>query len=429
MKKKILLPAALSVATVAAFLACSDTSSSLNLSGISSASADPGTSSATVVDPTQSSAATATSSATVINPTQSSASTGTSSAAVIDPTQSSAATATSSAAVVTSSSAGTTITSSTSAGSDISTYPVAAYSSLLASGGSGTGWSSRYWDACKPSCSWPGNVDTTSEATYQAGYRTTRNCNIHDIEIPTYTLAKAVQQYWIGYQGTNSACGSGSAGAFACTDMAPIEVNDTLSYGYVAGPGSTSAGACGKCYHIQFNGGNHANDIKATHKALKGKHMIVMQSNIGYDVEQGQFDLMVPGGGVGQYDALSTMVNGSSVTWGAKYGGFLTQCQSSLGYDNTVANYQSCVKDMCAAAFTGYPNLLRGCNWYADWYMAADNPTYNWEEVQCPQYLIDKYMSTINTTKTNHIIWKDDWSTYTGGALDTNSNCTATGCN
>ena len=61
--------------------------------------------------------------------------------------------------------------------------------------------------------------------------------------------------------------------------------------------------------------------------------------------------------------------------------------------------------------------------------MAADNPTYYWEEVQCPQYLIDKYMSTINTTKTNHIIWKDDWSTYTGGALDTNSNCTATGCN
>lgn len=426
MKKKILLPAALSVATVAAFLACSDTSSSLNLSGISSASADPGTSSAAVVDPTQSSASTGTSSAAVIDPTQSSAATATSSAGIVT---SSTATATSSAAVVTSSSAGTTVTSSTSAGSDISAYPVAAYSSLLASGGSGTGWSSRYWDACKPSCSWPGNVDTTSEATYQAGYRTTRNCNIHDIEIPTYTLAKAVQQYWIGYQGTNSACGSGSAGAFACTDMAPIEVNDTLSYGYVAGPGSTSAGACGKCYHIQFNGGNHANDIKATHKALKGKHMIVMQSNIGYDVEQGQFDLMVPGGGVGQYDALSTMVNGSSVNWGAQYGGFLTQCQSTLGYDNTVANYQSCVKDMCAAAFTGYPNLLRGCNWYADWYMAADNPTYNWEEVQCPQYLIDKYMSTINTTKTNHIIWKDDWSTYTGGALDTNSNCTATGCN
>lgn len=427
MKKKILLPATLSVAAAAVFFACGDTSSSLNLNGISSASVDPGTSSAAVVDPTQSSAATATSSATVVDPAQSSAATATSSAGTV--ITSSTATATSSAGtVITSSSASATVTSSTSAGSDISDYPVAAYKSLLASGGSGTGWSSRYWDACKPSCSWPGNVDTTSEATYQAGYRTTRNCNIHDIEIPTYTLAKAVQQYWIGYQGTNSACGSGSAGAFACTDMAPIEVNDTLSYGYVAGPGSTSAGACGKCYHIQFNGGNHANDVKATHKALAGKHMIVMQSNIGYDVEQGQFDLMVPGGGVGQYDALSTMVSGSSVNWGAQYGGFLTQCQSTLGYDNTVANYQSCVKDMCAAAFTGYPNLLRGCNWYADWYMAADNPTYYWEEVQCPQYLIDKYMSTINTTKTNHIIWKDDWSTYTGGALDTNSNCTATGC-
>ena len=75
--------------------------------------------------------------------------------------------------------------------------------------------------------------------------------------------------------------------------------------------------------------------------------------------------------------------------------------------------------DMCAAAFTGYGNLLKGCNWFADWYMAADNPTYNWEEIECPQYLIDKYKTTINTTKDTRIAWKDDWSTYTGGALDT----------
>ena len=86
--------------------------------------------------------------------------------------------------------------------------------------------------------------------------------------------------------------------------------------------------------------------------------MIVMASNIGYDVEEGQFDMMVPGGGVGLYDALSTMVSGSNVQWGAQYGGFLTYCQQSLGYDNTVAKYQECVKDMCAAAFTGYDNLL-----------------------------------------------------------------------
>ncbi len=324
------------------------------------------------------------------------------------------------------SSASTEISSSSASGfsgsgvMDPSGYEVPVLKSLLNNGA--TGWSSRYWDACKPHCSWPGNVDTTSEASYQAGLTTARNCNIHDVEIPTYTLSYNVQQYWMGYQGTTSACssdrGGGSNGAFVCTDMAPVAVNDTLSYGFVAAPGSGNAG-CGKCYHIQFNGGNHANDVKAAHKALAGKHMIVMASNIGYDVEEGQFDMMVPGGGVGLYDALSTMVSGSNVQWGAQFGGFLSYCQQSLGYDNTVAKYQECVKDMCAAAFTGYDNLLRGCNWFADWYMTADNPTYNWEEIECPQYLIDKYKTTINTTKETRIAWHDDWSTYTGGPLDT----------
>lgn len=360
---------------------------------------------------------------TVISGPTSSAATGdiTSSATMGDVTSSASGDIASS-----SSEAVETVSSSSTAGfsgsgvMDPSGYEVPVLNSLLNNGA--TGWSSRYWDACKPHCSWPGNVDTTSEATYQASYTTARNCNIHDVEIPTYTLSYNVQQYWMGYQGTTSACssdrGGGSSGAFACTDMAPVAVNDTLSYGFVAAPGSGNAG-CGKCYHIQFNGGNHANDVKATHKALAGKHMIVMASNIGYDVEEGQFDMMVPGGGVGLYDALSTMVSGSNVQWGAQYGGFLTYCQQSLGYDNTVAKYQECVKDMCAAAFTGYDNLLKGCNWFADWYMAADNPTYNWEEIECPQYLIDKYKTTINTTKDTRIAWKDDWSTYTGGALDT----------
>lgn len=311
---------------------------------------------------------------------------------------------------------------------DPSGYEVPVLNTLLNNGA--TGWSSRYWDACKPHCSWPGNVDTSSLAIFKQNYGAARNCNIHDYEIPAWTLSYNVQQYWKGYQGTTSACssdrGGGSGGAFACTDMAPVAVNDTLAYAYVAAPGSGNQG-CGKCYHIQFNGGNHDNNIKATHKALKGKHMIVMASNIGYDVENGQFDMMVPGGGVGLYDALSTMVSGSNVEWGAQYGGFLTYCQQSLGYDNTVAKYQSCIKDMCAAAFTGYDNLLNGCNWFADWYMAADNPTYNWEEIECPQYLIDKYSSTINTEIATDIKWQDNWSSYTGGELETQV-CNDTGC-
>ncbi|MCQ2063523.1 MAG: glycosyl hydrolase family 5 [Fibrobacter sp.] len=314
---------------------------------------------------------------------------------------------------------------------DIADYgePPAEYTKDISNNGK-KGWNSRYWDACKPHCAWisngqEGKTDTTSEESYQKGMTTTRNCNIHDVEVPTYTLGHAVQQYWFGYEGTNNACdGAGSKGTFACTDMAPIAVNENLSYAYVAGPGSSTT--CGKCFHLQYDGsfkdasGNNA--PKETHQALKGKHIIVMTSNIGHDVQDGQFDLMVPGGGVGAFDALSTQVNGAGINWGAGFGGFLTECQSKNGYDNKKEVYQQCVRDMCDAAFgnAGLPNLLRGCHWFADWYMAADNPTYNWEEVECPQYLLDHYLTRFNTTKDNNWRWHDDWSTYKeGDVLDT----------
>lgn len=306
--------------------------------------------------------------------------------------------------------------------------PPAEYTKDISNNGT-KGWNSRYWDACKPHCSWisngeEGKTDTTTQESYLKGMTTTRNCNIHDIEVPTFTLGHAVQQYWMGYEGTNSACGDAKEkGVFTCTDMAPIAVNENLSYAYVAGPGSATT--CGKCFHLQYDGGfkdlSANNKAKATHKALKGKHIVVMTSNIGHDVANGQFDLMVPGGGVGAFDALSVQVNGANVNWGAGFGGFLTECQSKLGYDNTLENYQTCVKDMCDAAFgnAGLPNLLRGCHWFADWYMAADNPTYQWEEVECPKYLLDHYLTTINTTKDNRYKWHDDWSTYKGEPLDT----------
>lgn len=299
------------------------------------------------------------------------------------------------------------------------------------------GWNTRYWDACKPHCSWisngeEGKTDTTTEESYQKGMTTARNCNIHDVEVPTFTLGSAVGTYWFGYEGTNNACQKGASGVFTCTDMAPIAVNDTLSYGYVAG---TAEGKCGKCYHLQYDGHfkdeMDTNKPKETHQALKGKHMIVMASNIGHDVggatgdlNAGQFDLMVPGGGVGAFDALSTQVNGAGINWGAGFGGFLTECQNGTkcGYESGKECYQTCIKEMCEAAFgnAGLPNLLRGCNWFADWYMAADNPTYYIEEVECPQYLIDHYMTRFNTTKDNNWKWHDDWSAYKqGDVLDT----------
>ncbi len=302
------------------------------------------------------------------------------------------------------------------------------------------GWNTRYWDACKPHCSWisdgqEGKTDTTTQESYVAGMTTTRNCNIHDVEVPTFTLAayvdgkQGLNPNWMGYTGTSSACGAAKEkGVFTCTDMAPIQVTENLSYGYVAG---TADGKCGKCYHLQYDGHfkneSQDNKPKATHQALKGKHMVVMASNIGHDVAggnpqlpAGQFDLMVPGGGVGNFDALSLQVGVARSDLGVNDGGFLSECQNKIGWDNTLEAYQECVLAKCELIFRDWPNMLRGCKWFAEWYMAADNPTYYIEEVECPQYLIDHYMTTLNPTKDSRYEWHDDWSTFKkGDVLDT----------
>ena len=322
---------------------------------------------------------------------------------------------------------------------DIKNYPVPTLKNILGNGTSG--WNTRYWDACKPHCSQTstdgeeGKPKITSQEVYEASHYTARVCNINDIEIPTFTYSKGLERYWVGIQNTPNACQEAdpaSGGGFTCTDMAPVAVNDTLAYAFVAGSDATTS--CGKCFHLQYDGSFHdasaSNGAKETHKALKGKHIIVMASNIGHDVKPGQFDLMVPGGGPGIFNALQLQITKPGIEWGATYGGFLTYCQNGekCGYDGTLDCYQSCIKDMCDAAFADskYPNLLRGCHWFADWYMAADNPTYQWEEVDCPQYLIDKYSTTISTSIETKILFQSDWSKYTGGDFITTDACSNT---
>ena len=362
-----------------------------------------------------------------------------------DPTSSGAVNPGSSGSVVPGSSADEIIESSSSVKNvgnpeeDIKNYPVPTLKNILGNGTSG--WNTRYWDACKAHCSQTstdgaeGKPKINTQEEYAASHYTARVCNINDIEIPTFTYSKGLERYWIGIQNTPNACQEAdpaSGGGFTCTDMAPVAVNDTLAYAFVAGSDATTS--CGKCFHLQYDGsfkdadGNNA--PKATHKALKGKHIIVMASNIGHDVKPGQFDLMVPGGGPGIFNALQLQITKPGIEWGATYGGFLTYCQNGqkCGYDGTLDCYQTCVKEMCDAAFgdSKYPNLLRGCHWFADWFMAADNPTYQWEEVECPQYLVDKYQTTISTSIETNILFQSDWSKYKGGDFITTDACSKT---
>ena len=317
---------------------------------------------------------------------------------------------------------------------DIKKYPVASYKNLLAAGSTQKGWNSRYWDSCKPHCSWMDNVDTSSQDAYAAAGYTARNCNIHDVEIPTFTLSKGLERYWWGMEGVPSSCVIGAGGSFTCTDMAPIKVNDTLSYGFVAGPSNQG---CGKCYHLQYDGstnnkGNDGPDVKETHIALKGKHMIVMASNIGHDVDPNstQFDLLVPGGGVGIFNALSTQIGKSPEELGSNDGGVLSYCMQKLGYwQVTKEQYQECVIEKCDVVFdsTTWPHLNRGCKWLATFFEAADNPSFVWEEVECPQYLVDKYRTTISLELETNVLYSEKWDNYKGdGQYITTDACSST---
>jgi len=271
------------------------------------------------------------------------------------------------------------------------------------------GWGSRYWDGCKPHCALRDNIDVNANP-----FKICRNCNKNNKEIPTFTLSPDIEvrfdQYankivedWVGYKETVSSCEQGGI-SYVCWDMAPMALNDTLAYAFVAG--TLKKPVCGHCFQVQFDGGNHGNDIKDAHKKLKGKTLIVMATNTGGDVEEGQFDIMVPGGGPGMFDSFAEQIGVPKNQLGEGFGGFLTTCQREINdYNKPAEVYQECVRKKCNAVFSKpeHKDLLRGCLWFTDWFMAADNPTFISKEVDCPKYFTDKYPSTINKTKDTKI--------------------------
>lgn len=201
-------------------------------------------------------------------------------------------------------------------------------------------WASRYWDCCKPHCATNGNLPS---------------CGSDGVSRNSGT----------------SACSGGSA--YACYNEAPRFIGDNVSYGYVAVPNPS----CGTCYHLQFTGTGQFNANDPGSKAIAGKHMIVKITNTGGDVAGNQFDLMIPGGGVGQNaNTCPNQWKLSSSDLGPVQGGFLTGCTGSY------AAKKDCVRQKCMLLPDG--DLRKGCNWFVDWYAAADNPNFRYEQINCP---------------------------------------------
>ncbi len=154
------------------------------------------------------------------------------------------------------------------------------------SGGAAAGRTTRYWDCCKPSCSWRGKVagkDTYVQSCRRDGYSV------------------------FNHPDATSGCNGGEA--FTCNNQQPWAINDQLAYGFAAAhiPGLSEQDRCCACYKLDF-----------TSAPLQGKSMIVQVTNSGDDVGANQFDLQIPGGGVGLFNGCAPQWGAPGDGWGSK---------------------------------------------------------------------------------------------------------------
>ncbi|ODV63994.1 glycoside hydrolase family 45 protein [Ascoidea rubescens DSM 1968] len=204
---------------------------------------------------------------------------------------------------------------------------------VIPSGASGSGVTTRYWDCCKPSCSWNGKADVSHP--------------VHACAADGFSILDVNAQ---------SACTGGSA--FPCNNQQPWAVSDSLAYGFAAvalGDGDESKTCCA-CYKLTF-----------TSSSIAGKTMIVQVTNTGDDLAYNQFDIALPGGGMGYFSGCPVQY-GSDFSWGQQYGGISSQSE-------------------CA----GLPESLEsGCDFRFDWFEGASNPDIDFERVVCPAELVAK---------------------------------------
>jgi len=201
------------------------------------------------------------------------------------------------------------------------------------------GTTTRYWDCCKPSCGWPGNVP--------GGKSYVKSCRKDGDSVNTNPDASNV-------------CPKGDGEAFACNSHSPWVINDQLAYGFAAAQrlqGLNKNDLCCTCYELKF-----------TESPVEGKTMIVQVINSGDDLNENQFDLQIPGGGVGKF-------NGCKPQWGAPDSGW---GQPSGG----VSSAEEC-KSLPAP-------LQSGCLFRFDWFKGANNPKMTYSKVTCPDDLIAK---------------------------------------
>ena len=250
-------------------------------------------------------------------------------------------------------------------GFSINACPAITY---VSDGLSGQGFASRYWDCCKPSCSWTDNAGSGNEA---------RECDVN--------------QKVITDKSTKSICDDGGT-SYTCLSQYPFTLNgcSNIGFAYAAVP-AAGAKVCGRCFELSFTGEGKY-ETKLNHQKLKGKKLIVMATNIGSDVEGGQFDVMIPGGGVGIFNGCGNLFDTSNTE---QYGGLLSDCEKSVGYDGSDEDIykkrKECLIKKCSSVFSKRLPAKMGCLFLANFMEAAGNPLHTYKEVNCPDALKKRY--------------------------------------
>ncbi|KAF2464872.1 uncharacterized protein BDR25DRAFT_241221 [Lindgomyces ingoldianus] len=207
--------------------------------------------------------------------------------------------------------------------------------SIQCTNGTGEAVTTRFWDCCKPSCSWKEKAKFSS---------------------PVLTCNKADEPFRDFSAGTG--CNGGTA--YSCSDQQPWAVNDTFSYGFagIFVMGHVEDFWCCACYQLNFTSG-----------PVKGKSMIVQASNTAYDVTtSNRFSLAIPGGNTTSHDACANQFGVSQNVFGETNSG--------------VKSIDDC---------ENLPKAMQpGCRWRFDWFKDAQYPSATFARVICPAVLSDK---------------------------------------
>lgn len=229
-------------------------------------------------------------------------------------------------------------------------------------GKSGEGLLTRYWNCCKPNCA--------SEVEASLG-NAPKICDSNMHILFDYSA--------------KSKCEGGEA--TTCLSHVPFLIDgcDDIGFAYGIIP---SKSHCGKCFLLEFTGEGYWT-TKDTHRALKGKKLIIMGVHTKNN-DTNEFAMLVPGGGAGMNEGNCGGI--FDVDLGAKYGGFLIDCQGEAGMTDDVKSTTGriqCLIRKCTEAFTGVAR--EGCLFYAYFLNAAGNPRIKYTEIECPQILKDNF--------------------------------------